>query len=77
MHVVDERGRVRSAGDALIFLMALNPRTRRKAWLVRALPWMRRKVRAQYDRTAARRSELSDRVPDAEVTVVEPRWVSL
>lgn len=77
MHVVDRRGRVRSAGDAVIFLMALHPRTRPKAWLVRTLPWVRRKVRAQYERTAARRSELSERVPDAEVTVVEPRWVAL
>ncbi len=75
MHVVDRRGRVHSAGDAVIFLLALNPRTRPKAWLARAVPSLRRQVHARYERTAARRSELSDRVPDAEVTVVEPGWV--
>jgi predicted DCC family thiol-disulfide oxidoreductase YuxK len=77
MHVVDTRGRVKSAGDAVIALMALSPKTRRKAWLVRALPPLRKKVRAQYQRTADRRSELSERVPDAAVTVVEPRWVHI
>lgn len=77
MHVVSRRGRVRSAGDAVIALMALSPKTRRQAWLVRAVPSMRRKVAAQYERTASRRGELSDRVPDAPVTIVEPRWVRL
>jgi hypothetical protein len=77
MHVVTRRGRVQSAGDAVIALMALSPKTRPQAWLVRAVPSLRRKVAAQYERTASRRSELSDRVPDAEVTVVEPRWVRL
>ena len=77
MHVVDRRGRVASAGDAVIALMAVAPRTRPRAWLVRAVPALRRKVAAQYERTAARRSELSERVPDAAVTVVEPRWVRL
>ena len=77
MHVVDTRGRVKSAGDAVIALMALSPGTRRKAWLVRAVPSLRAKVRAQYQRTADRRGELSEKVPDAPVTVVEPRWVRL
>ena len=77
MHVVDRRGRVKSAGDAVIALLALSPRTRPQAWLARAVPSLRRKVRERYDRTAARRAELSERVPDAEVTVVEPGWVRL
>jgi hypothetical protein len=77
MHVVSRRGRVRSAGDAVIALMAVSPRTRPRAWLVRAVPSLRRKVAAQYEKTAARRGELSERVPDAPVTVVEPRWVRL
>lgn len=77
MHVVDARGRVKSGGDAMIALMALNPKTRRKAWLAMALPPLRRKARVQYEQLAARRSELSAKVPDAEVTVVEPGWVRL
>ena len=77
MHVVTTRGRVRSGGDAMLILMAMNPETRWKAWLARALPPLRAKARAQYERTAARRSELSAKVPDAEVTVIEPRWVRL
>jgi hypothetical protein len=77
MHVVDTRGRVHSAGDAVIALMAVNPKTRPRAWLVRAVPSLRRKVAAQYEKTASRRGELSDRVPDKEVTVVAPRWVRL
>lgn len=77
MHVVSRRGRVRSAGDAVIALMAVNPRTRPRAWLVRVVPSMRRRVAEQYQRTADRRGELSEKVPDAPVTVVEPRWVRL
>ena len=77
MHMVSTRGRVRSGGDAMLALMALNPKTRRKAWLARALPPLRRRARVQYEQLAARRSELSAKVPDAEVTVVEPRWVRL
>lgn len=77
MHVVSTRGRVRSAGDAVIALMAVNPKTRRRAWLVRAVPSMRRKVSEQYQRTADRRGELSEKVPDAPVTIVEPRWTRL
>ena len=77
MHLVSRRGRVRSAGDAMIGLMAVHPRTRPKAWLVGAVPRLRRKARDQYDRIAARRAALSERVPDAPVTVVEPRWTRL
>jgi hypothetical protein len=77
MHLVSRRGRVRSAGDAMIGLMAAFPRTRPKAWLVRAVPSLRRKARAQYVRLAERRGELSEKVPDAPVTLVEPRWTRL
>ena len=75
--MVSRRGRVYSAGDAVIALMAVNPRTRPRAWLVRAVPSMRRKISEQYQRTADRRGELSEKVPDAPVTIVEPRWVHL
>ena len=77
MHVVSARGRVRSAGDAMIALLALDPRQRPKAWLTRAVPSLRRKAAEQYERLAARRSELSEKVPDAPVTVVEPGWSRL
>jgi len=77
MHVVSRRGRVASAGDAVIALMAASPATRKQAWLTRAIPSRRRKVAADYQRTADRRGELSEKVPDAAVTVVEPRWVRL
>lgn len=77
MHIVTTRGRVLSGGDALIYLMRLDPKTRRKAWVARAVPSARRKVRAHYQRTADRRGELSERVPDAPVTVIEPGWVRL
>lgn len=77
MHLVSRDGRVRSAGDAMIGLMAVFPRTRPKAWLVRAVPRLRRKARDHYDRIADRRAELSERVPDAPVTVVEPHWTRL
>ena len=74
---MSRRGRVASAGDAVIALMAASPATRKQAWLTRAIPSRRRKVAADYQRTADRRGELSEKVPDAEVTVVEPRWVQL
>ena len=74
MHVVDVRGRVHSAGDAVIQLFSVHPRTRWRAWLARLWPPLRRKIEREYQRLAARRGELSDRVADVEPTVVPPRW---
>ena len=75
MHVVRRDGSVASAGEAVIELLAVFPRTRWKAWAARLLPPVRRKVHAEYRRLAERRGELSDRVPDAEPVVVRPRWM--
>ena len=75
MHVVSRRGRVRSGGDAMIAMDLLFPETRKQARLARVLPSRRREVRATYEAIAARRSELSERVPDIEAIVVEPRVV--
>jgi hypothetical protein len=77
MHIVDERGRVHSAGDALIVLMARNPATRRDARLARLLPWRRRKIARQYRELADRRGELSEKVDDVDPISVPPRWVNL
>ena len=77
MHVVDKDGTVFSAGEAVIRLLAIFPRTRWKSWVARLLPPVRRKLAAEYQRLADRRSELSDRVADVEPTVVRPRWVDL
>jgi predicted DCC family thiol-disulfide oxidoreductase YuxK len=74
MHIVDERGRVFSAGDAVIKLLSLNRKTRRQAWIARLLPPVRRKVAREYQKLADRRGELSEKVPDVEPTVVPPRW---
>ena len=77
MHIVDERGRVHSGGDALIILMAMQPATRRRARLARVWPPLRRKIREEYVALAARRGELSDRVGDVATTSVPPRWTRL
>jgi predicted DCC family thiol-disulfide oxidoreductase YuxK len=77
MHVVDERGRVFSAGDAVIKMMWVFPKTRWRARVARWLPPVRRKVAREYQRLADRRGELSDRVDDVEPTIVPPRWVNL
>ena len=77
MHVVERDGTVHSAGDAVVRLFAAFPRTRWKAWAARLLPPLRRKIAREYQRLADRRGELSERVPDAEPTVVPPRWVRL
>jgi hypothetical protein len=77
MHVVDERGRVHSGGDAMILLMAMQPATRRRARLARIWPPLRRKIRAEYVALADRRGELSERVGDVEATRVPPRWTRL
>jgi predicted DCC family thiol-disulfide oxidoreductase YuxK len=75
MHVVDEHGRVFSAGDAVIKLMWVFPKTRWRARVARWVPPVRRKVAREYQRLADRRGELSAKVPDAEPTTVRPRWV--
>jgi len=75
MHVVSRDGSVVSAGDAVIRLMAVFPATRPAAWWARLWPPQRRKIAAQYRKTADARSALSDKVPDAEPTVVPPGWV--
>ena len=77
MHVVDTRGRVHSAGAAVVVLLSLNPRTRRQAWLARLVPSVRRKIDREYRKLADRRSELSAKVDDAEPTTVRPRWTKL
>jgi hypothetical protein len=73
MHVVLPDGRVRSAGAAMIELMALNRGTRRAATWARLWPPRRRKIVHDYDRLAGRRGELSDKVADVPPTIVEPR----
>lgn len=77
MHVVDVRGRVHSAGDAVVVLLSLSSKTRWKAVAARLLPPVRRKVDREYRRLAARRGELSDRVRDVPPTHVPPRWTRL
>ena len=72
MHIVLADGRVRSAGAAVIELMALNPRTRRAARWARLWPPRRRKIEQDYQRLAARRGELSERAPDVPPTIIEP-----
>lgn len=77
MHIVDERGRVHSAGDALIILMAMNPKTRWLARVARVVPPVRAGIRRKYRTIADSRSERSEKVPDVEPTVVRPRWTRL
>lgn len=77
MHVVDPRGRVHSAGDAVVVLLGLDPKTRWQAILARLLPPMRRKIHREYLKLAARRDVLSEKVPDVPPTVVRPRWTRL
>lgn len=75
MHVVRRDGTVTSAGDAVIELMRVFPRSRPVAFFARLLPPVRRRIARRYEATAARRGQLSERVPDTEVTVVRPRWI--
>ena len=77
MHVVGVDGRVASAGDAMIAMMAVFPATRREARIARLWPPRRRKIAADYRRLADRRGELSEKVPDVPPTVVPPAWVDL
>ncbi len=77
MHIVDTRGRVHSAGAAVIVLLSLNKKTRWKARTARLLPPERRKIERGYRKLADRRAELSAKVPDVEPTTVRPRFVCL
>ena len=77
MHVVRPDGSVASAGDAAIALRSVFPRTRWMAWLARVSRRRRERIARDYRRLAERRDELSERVPDAEPTVVRPAWVRL
>jgi predicted DCC family thiol-disulfide oxidoreductase YuxK len=77
MHIVRPGGTVVSAGDAVIDLLALSPKTRWQAWAARLLPPLRKKIDREYRKLADRRGELSARVEDAEPVVVPPRWVHL
>jgi predicted DCC family thiol-disulfide oxidoreductase YuxK len=79
MHIVDERGRVFSAGDAVIKLLSLSSdrKVRLQALVARLVPPAHRKVEREYQRLAARRGELSERVDDVEPTTVRPRWTRL
>lgn len=77
MHIVDARGRVHSAGAAVIVLLSLNKKTRWMARMARLLPPVRRKIEREYRELADRRDELSAKVPDVDPTTVRPRFVRL
>lgn len=77
MHIVDTRGRVHSAGAAVVMLLSMNRKTRHQAWLARLLPPVRRKIDRAYQQLADRRGELSERVPDVPPTTRQPRWTRL
>ena len=76
MHVVRRDGRVTSAGDAVIELMKLSPRTMPMAIASSVLPPLRNKIRREYERTASRRGELSERVEDHEPIVDPPHLLT-
>jgi predicted DCC family thiol-disulfide oxidoreductase YuxK len=75
MHVVDTRGRVHSAGDAVIQLMLQKRTTWLPGQLARLLPPARHLVDRWYERRASRRDVLAATVADVEPTVVRPRWI--
>lgn len=75
MHIVDPDGAITSAGDAVVRLLAVFPRSRPVSWAARLLPPLRARIARQYEDLAARRGELAHTVPDAEPTVVRPAWV--
>lgn len=75
MHIVDRDGSISSAGDAVIRLMAVFPTTRPMSWLARILPPVRARIARRYEELAARRGELSEKVPDTDPTIVRPAWV--
>jgi hypothetical protein len=79
MHIVDERGRVHSAGRAVMLLLSLTgtPAQRRQMGLARWLPPLRNKIEREYQRLAARRGELSERVDDVPPVHRPPKWVRL
>jgi hypothetical protein len=76
MHVVDTRGRVHSAGRAVMVLLATTGtrKQRFQMWLARLLPPLRNKIEREYQRLADRRGELSDRVDDVPPIHRPPRW---
>ena len=76
MHIVDERGRIHSAGRAVMLLLSLTG-TGTQRWqmrLARLLPPLRTKIEREYQRLASRRGELSDRVEDVPAVSRPPRW---
>ena len=77
MHVVKTDGTVVSAGDAVLELMTLNPKTRRRAQIAKLVPPLRRKADREYRKLADRRGELSEKVDDVPPTHVPPAWVRL
>jgi predicted DCC family thiol-disulfide oxidoreductase YuxK len=76
MHVIGVDGRVHSAGDAVVELLAASPKTRWKARAARLLPPVRRKIGVEYQKLADRRGELSAKSPDVPPIVIEPRAVT-
>lgn len=79
MHVVDTRGRVHSAGRAVIVLLSHigTPKQRFQMRLARLLPPLRARIEREYQALAARRGELSERVDDVPPTIRPPVWVRL
>jgi predicted DCC family thiol-disulfide oxidoreductase YuxK len=76
MHIVDERGRVHSAGRAVMLLLSLTG-TRKQRWqmrLARLLPPVRNKIESEYQRLASRRAELSGKVDDVAPVHRPPKW---
>ena len=76
MHIVDTRGRVHSAGRAVMLLLSVTgTRSQRfQMLLARVLPPLRNKIEREYQRLASRRGELSARVEDVPAVSRPPRW---
>lgn len=77
MHIVVEDGSVLSAGDALIHLMGMNPKTREQAEAALRSPELRAQIAELYEGIAAQRGELSESAPDVPPTIFRPEWVHL
>jgi predicted DCC family thiol-disulfide oxidoreductase YuxK len=76
MHIVDTRGRVHSAGRAVMLLLSLTG-TRKQRFqmrLARLFPPLRNKIEREYQRLASRRGELSERVDDVPPVSRPPGW---
>ena len=67
--MVRRSGRVVSGGDAMLLLEAIL--AGRRGWS-RLWPPRKRQARREYEALAARRDQLSAKVPDVPPTVVEP-----